>query len=318
MKPIHGLTLLSLTNGYCSQSRTSPTCSNDHSQTGTLAWFIGNCKSLNRSSLESVVSRTGDWNAYNYNIPIQSLRPMAMAMESLSSEQKPWLMWPSEHATDTKIVDFAETTVSNPDNDLQIVYIISVKFHSQMSYILQLQTWSTVTLSMLLHAFQWTASWRCILVSTYGGGMCFSHHQRYILWRCNVAVCSIQWRLPWALIMTCGSCGFVSLHISNGYLIVSLSFYLSISLWSQRASAKNISVRAEWLRQSGRAPSKPSETPRSRITPRPVSIPPVALHIALRSQFHRFFLRLCKSILRCSWKHLQLWRCIQDATRFDY
>ena len=24
-------------------------------------------------------------------------------------------------------------------------------------------------------------------------------------------------------------------------------------------------------------------------------------------------LRLCKSIFRCSWKHLQLWRCIQDA-----
>jgi len=24
-------------------------------------------------------------------------------------------------------------------------------------------------------------------------------------------------------------------------------------------------------------------------------------------------LRVCKSILRCSWKHLQLWRCIQDA-----
>jgi len=24
-------------------------------------------------------------------------------------------------------------------------------------------------------------------------------------------------------------------------------------------------------------------------------------------------LRLCKSILRCSWKYLQLWRCIQDA-----
>jgi len=26
-------------------------------------------------------------------------------------------------------------------------------------------------------------------------------------------------------------------------------------------------------------------------------------------------LGLYKSILRCSWKHLQLWRCIQDATR---
>jgi len=28
-------------------------------------------------------------------------------------------------------------------------------------------------------------------------------------------------------------------------------------------------------------------------------------------------LGLCKSILRCSWEHLQLWRCILDATRCD-
>jgi len=28
-------------------------------------------------------------------------------------------------------------------------------------------------------------------------------------------------------------------------------------------------------------------------------------------------LRLCKSCLRCSWKHLELQRCIQDGTRFD-
>jgi len=27
--------------------------------------------------------------------------------------------------------------------------------------------------------------------------------------------------------------------------------------------------------------------------------------------------RLCKSIPRCSWKHLQLWGCIQDATKSD-
>jgi len=60
------------------------------------------------------------------------------------------------------------------------------------------------------------------------------------------------------------------------------------------ASAKNISVRAEWLRQSGCAPSEPSETPWWRITPRPPSIPHVGLHIALRSLFHRFFL-LCQS-----------------------
>jgi len=63
---------------------------------------------------------------------------------------------------------------------------------------------------------------------------------------------------------------------------------------SSGASAKNVSVRAEWLRQSGRAPSEPSETPRWRITPRPASIPRVALHIALRSQLRSFF-SLCRS-----------------------
>jgi len=60
------------------------------------------------------------------------------------------------------------------------------------------------------------------------------------------------------------------------------------------ASAKKFSVRPEWLRQSGRAPSEPSETPRWRVTPPAASIPRVTLHIALRSLFHRFFL-LCRS-----------------------
>ena len=55
--------------------------------------------------------------------------------------------------------------------------------------------------------------------------------------------------------------------------------------------AKNISVWAEWLRQSGRAPSEPSETPLWQITLRPVPIPCVALHIAFQSQFRRFFSR---------------------------
>jgi hypothetical protein len=55
------------------------------------------------------------------------------------------------------------------------------------------------------------------------------------------------------------------------------------------SSAKNISVRVEWLRQSSRAPSQPSETPRWRITAHLVSIPGATLHIALQSLFHRFF-----------------------------
>ena len=54
-------------------------------------------------------------------------------------------------------------------------------------------------------------------------------------------------------------------------------------------SAKTISVRAEWLHQSGRAPAEQSETPRWQITPHPETVPRVALHIALQSQFCRFF-----------------------------
>jgi hypothetical protein len=54
-------------------------------------------------------------------------------------------------------------------------------------------------------------------------------------------------------------------------------------------SAKNISIWADWLRQSGRAPSEPSETPRGRNTPHPASILRVQLHITLRSPFSRFF-----------------------------
>jgi len=58
-------------------------------------------------------------------------------------------------------------------------------------------------------------------------------------------------------------------------------------------SAKNISVQAEWLRQSGRAPSEPPETPRWQTTLRRAPIRRVALHIALRSQFRCFF-SLCR------------------------
>jgi hypothetical protein len=50
-------------------------------------------------------------------------------------------------------------------------------------------------------------------------------------------------------------------------------------------SAENISIRVEWLSQSGCPPSQPSETPRWRYTPRPASITRVALHIPLQSPF---------------------------------
>jgi hypothetical protein len=62
------------------------------------------------------------------------------------------------------------------------------------------------------------------------------------------------------------------------------------------SSAKHISLWAEWLRQSRRAQSELSETPRWRITPYPFSIPCIAFRITLRSVFHRFF-SLCRSLI---------------------
>ena len=73
-------------------------------------------------------------------------------------------------------------------------------------------------------------------------------------------------------------------------------------------SAKNNSVQAKWLPQSGCGPSEPSETSQWRLTPCPASMPLDASHIALPSQFPRFFL-LCQSTI--SNKHCgiegQLW-----------
>jgi len=60
------------------------------------------------------------------------------------------------------------------------------------------------------------------------------------------------------------------------------------------SSAKNISVRAEWLHQSGHAPSEPSATPQWRNTPRPASVPRVASPIALWLPFRCCF-SLCQS-----------------------
>jgi hypothetical protein len=82
---------------------------------------------------------------------------------------------------------------------------------------------------------------------------------------------------------------WIKIRIVHGILIIieniptgNSSMLLSASGWQIGDSlAKNISVRAEWLCQSGRAPSEPSETPWWRITARRASIQRVAFQIAL-------------------------------------
>ena len=67
-----------------------------------------------------------------------------------------------------------------------------------------------------------------------------------------------------------------------------------MSFFKPGSSAKKYSVRAEWLHQSGRTPSEPSETPRWWSTPRPASIQRITLYIPLRSLFHCLF-AFCRS-----------------------
>jgi hypothetical protein len=81
-----------------------------------------------------MVSMTGYWNAYKLDIPMQSpmAMPMAMLMAMMSSERKPPLMPPSQDEAHTKIVDFTKITVSNSDNDLHLVRVMSATLDSRM------------------------------------------------------------------------------------------------------------------------------------------------------------------------------------------
>jgi hypothetical protein len=86
----------------------------------------------------------------------------------------------------------------------------------------------------------------------------------------------------------CWRCILESTHNSKKHLKIA-NIHLD-ALLSRFSSVREISVRVDWLRQSGRAPSEPSETPRWRITLCPASIECVAFHIAFWLLFHLFFL----------------------------
>jgi len=72
--------------------------------------------------------------------------------------------------------------------------------------------------------------------------------------------------------------------------------------------------------------NRPSAKCRSVRKPHP-SLPDTPVDLTSASKYFQMLpgppgakqsaLRLCKSILRCSWRQLQLWRCIQDATSFE-
>jgi len=95
----------------------------------------------------------------------------------------------------------------------------------------------------------------------------------------------------------------VLLIVPFRYLTVHRKISMTVCRWS--SSAQCNSVRKPYATLPDTPVALTSASKYFQILP----APPGALKRALR---------LCKIILTCSWKNLQWWRCIQDATRFNY
>ena len=90
---------------------------------------------------------TGYWDAYKVNIPMQLpiMMALVMAMAMInSSERKPPSMQPSQDEAHTKIGDSTEITVSNSDNDRQLLQDTSARLECRMPDIPQVEIWRAV------------------------------------------------------------------------------------------------------------------------------------------------------------------------------
>lgn len=112
------------------------------------------------------------------------------------------------------------------------------------------------------------------------------------------------------------NCGQTNLHLNDDHcnvMAISIAFWIqhiTNSSWQKEetysmytdltnAWAKDISVRAEWLCQSGCAPSEPFETSRWGMTVCSPSRPHIVLYSTLRLLVHHSFL-FCQSSV---WNH---------------
>jgi len=130
------------------------------------------------------------------------------------------------------------------------------------SLLMQVGAWAYI---MFISAFVDIVTWHLVMRFLSGG------------WHDCFVMAAIEWAFSYWQ------------HRCRSWIMVSLDTCCASS-----SSAKNYSVRAEWLHQSGRGLSELSETRRWRLIPRRASIPCVVLHIALPLLFHRFF-SLCRS-----------------------
>jgi hypothetical protein len=112
--------------------------------------FTRNWESSSASALGRIVSMTGYWDAYKFDMPMQwpmaMVMVMAMAMVIMSSERKPPSMLPGQDEAHTMIGDFTEVTVSNSDDDLRLVQATSARCVGRMPDIPEVEIWRTVSL----------------------------------------------------------------------------------------------------------------------------------------------------------------------------
>jgi len=118
------------------------------------------------------------------------------------------------------------------------------------------------------------------------------------------ALCGDTQRSSWIIVASCLTCSrFPYLSLFLLQCLASIPFH-AVILGIFGASAKCKSARKPHANLPDTAFNLTSESKYFQMLPGP----PWAKERALR---------LCKSIPWCSWKLRQIWRCIQDATRFD-
>jgi len=107
---------------------------NDHRWARPAKLLTGNWECLNASPLQSMVSVTAYWNPYRLHILMQMAMAMAMAMAMvmMGSERKPSSMPPSQDQAHTMIGECTKLAVSDSENDLLLVRVMSVRVDGRM------------------------------------------------------------------------------------------------------------------------------------------------------------------------------------------
>jgi len=136
----------------------------------------------------------GEYDRLQGCLQVRYTDAMAMAMAMMSTERKPPSMPPSRDEAHTMIGDFTEITVSNSDNGLHLVRVMSARLDGRMPDIPEVEIWRTVSLWMFLLSllFSLLLYFFGSLPSTNGVGTGCYHLRRQVKWRWSFPVHRIR------------------------------------------------------------------------------------------------------------------------------